>query len=175
MRILERKLENAEEGAATRAKSGAGATAGERGFSLKSADGAYELKLRLAAQADGRFVLDAWQLTASYVLTGEDAGYRGVAKPAKPFATGEASAWGAFEMVLRASELDVDDAAFAGFADAATQASNAFTWGAGVNWYPTANARLSLNYLLTEFEGGAAAGADRADEKAVLARLQVAY
>lgn len=118
---------------------------------------------------------DAWQATASYVLTGEDASYRGVAKPAKPFATGEDSGWGAFEVVLRASELDVDDGAFAGFANPATQASNAFTWGAGLNWYPTGNARLSINYLLTEFEGGAAAGADRADEKAVLARLQIAY
>lgn len=118
---------------------------------------------------------NAWQLSASYVLTGEDTGFRGVAKPNAPFATGPGSGWGAWEVVLRASELDVDDGAFAGFANSDTAASNAFTYGAGVNWYVTSNAKLSLNYTQTQFEGGALGGGDRADEKAVLARFQVTY
>ena len=117
----------------------------------------------------------AWQLTASYVLTGEDNGFRGVAKPRKPFASGADSGWGAFEVVLRATELDVDDGAFSGFANPATQASNALTYAAGLNWYPTANARLSVNYAMTQFEGGAPAGGDREEEKAVLARFQISY
>ncbi len=36
----------------------------------------------------------AWQATASYVLTGEDAGYRGVVRPSRPFAPG-GTGWGA--------------------------------------------------------------------------------
>lgn len=118
---------------------------------------------------------DAWQLTASYVLTGEDTGFRGIAKPQAPLATGPGSGWGAWEVVLRASELDVDDGAFAGLANPGSSASNALTYGAGGNWYVTSNAKFSLNYTLTEFEGGAVAGADRADEKAVLARFQITY
>ena len=63
--ILERKLENAEEEAATRAKSGATVSAGERGFSIRSNDGQYDLKLRLLAQADWRSVLDAGNAAAA--------------------------------------------------------------------------------------------------------------
>jgi len=118
---------------------------------------------------------EAWQITASYVLTGEDNAFRGVAKPSKPFAGDADAGWGAFEVVLRATELDVDDGAFPTFANPAAQASNALTYAAGLNWYPTANARLSVNYALTQFEGGAAAGGDREDEKTVLARFQISY
>ena len=117
----------------------------------------------------------AWAASASYVLTGEDTGFRGVAKPAKPFGTGPDSGWGAFEVVLRATELDIDDAAFGGFASAATQASNALTYAAGFNWYVTTNAKIMVNYTHTSFEGGAAGGADRADEKGILARFQLNY
>ena len=117
----------------------------------------------------------AWAASASYVLTGEDTGFRGVAKPSRPFGTGPDSGWGALEIVLRATELDVDDAAFAGFANPATQASSAFTYAAGLNWYVTTNAKFMLNYTLTSFEGGAAGGADRADEKGILARFQLNY
>ncbi len=117
----------------------------------------------------------AWAASASYVLSGEDTGFRGVAKPTSPFGTGPDSGWGALEIVLRATELDVDDAAFAGFANPATQASSAFTYAAGLNWYVTTNAKIMLNYTLTSFEGGAAGGADRADEKGILARFQLNY
>jgi len=55
LRILERKLELAEEAAAEKTKTAAGATAGADGFALKSADGAFQLKLRGLLQTDGRF------------------------------------------------------------------------------------------------------------------------
>lgn len=116
----------------------------------------------------------AWQATASYVLTGEDASYRGVVKPAHPFTPG-GEGWGAWELVGRYGELDVDDDAFPLFADPAVAATRAKAWTLGVNWYLTSNLKLVANYLSTTFEGGAAAGADREDEKAVFTRLQVAF
>ena len=116
----------------------------------------------------------AWQTTASYVLTGEDGGYRGVQKPAQPFDPGKGS-WGAFELVGRYSTLQVDDAAFPLFANPAVSASQANAWVLGVNWYLSSNLKLVVNYLHTNFEGGAAAGADRDSEKAVFSRLQVAF
>ncbi|HWU71374.1 MAG TPA: porin [Pseudoxanthomonas sp.] len=116
----------------------------------------------------------AWQATASYVLTGEDASYRGVVRPSHPFAPGKGG-WGAWELVGRYGELDVDDATFPLFADPAASASKAKAWTLGVNWYLTSNLKLVANYLDTTFEGGAAAGADREDEKAVFTRLQVAF
>lgn len=116
----------------------------------------------------------AWQATASYVLTGEDASYRGVVKPAHPFNPG-AGGWGAFEVVGRYGVLEIDDDAYPVFADAAVSSNQATSWTLGLNWYLNSNLKLVLNYLQTRLDGGAAAGADREDEKAVFTRLQVAF
>jgi len=126
--------------------------------------------------AESEFTHSAWQLTGSYALTGEDASYRGVVKPNQPFQVG-AEGWGALELALRVSELDVDDDAFPVFANPLTQATRATAYGIGVNWYLTANAKIVANYTQTEFEGGGIApGApDRENERAVFARLQVSY
>ena len=116
----------------------------------------------------------AWQATASYVLTGEDAGYRGVVKPTRPFSPGTGG-WGAFEVVGRYGALQIDDDAFPLFADPSVAAGKATSWTLGLNWYPDSNLKLVLNYLQTRLDGGAAAGADREDEKAVFTRMQVAF
>ena len=116
----------------------------------------------------------AWQATASYVLTGEDAGYRGVVKPSKPFNPGK-EGWGAFEVVGRYGVLEVDEAAFPLFADPSVSAREASSWTLGLNWYLNSNLKLVANYLHTSFEGGAASGVDREDEKAIFTRLQVAF
>ncbi|HVJ39651.1 MAG TPA: porin [Stenotrophomonas sp.] len=115
----------------------------------------------------------AWQATASYVLTGEDAGYRGVTRPSRP--VGKDNGWGAWELVGRYGVLEVDDAAFPLFASADVAARKAEAWTFGVNWYLTSNLKLVFNYSQTRFDGGAVAGADREDEKAVFSRLQVAF
>lgn len=115
----------------------------------------------------------AWQATASFVLTGEDAGYRGVTRPSHP--VGKDDGWGAWELVGRYGVLDVDDAAFPLFASADVAARRAEAWTFGVNWYLTSNLKLVFNYSQTRFDGGAVAGADRKDEKAVFSRLQVAF
>ncbi|CAN7248901.1 porin [Pseudoxanthomonas sp. LjRoot168] len=134
-----------------------------------------ELLVTSGAAAGTRADLEntAWQATASWVLTGEDASYRGVVKPSKPFSPG--SGWGAWELVGRYGELEIDDRAFPLFADPLVAARRAKAWTLGVNWYLTSNLKLVVNYLDTQFEGGAAAGADREDEKAVFSRLQVAF
>lgn len=116
----------------------------------------------------------AWQATAGFVLTGEDASYRGVVKPSSPFNPGQGG-WGAWEVVARYGGLDVDDAAFPLFADPSIAANKATAWTLGLNWYLNSNLKLVVNYLNTRFEGGAAAGADREDEKALFTRLQVAF
>ena len=75
-------------------------------------------------------------------------------------------------------ELDVDDDAFAGgansFANPLTAVTKDTAYGVGVNWYPWNTVKLSLNYELTSFEGGAATG-DRADEQALFSRFAINY
>lgn len=55
LRVLERKVELQEQAAAEKAQTAPSFTAGKDGFSWKSADGAYVLKLRGYFHADGRF------------------------------------------------------------------------------------------------------------------------
>ena len=58
IRVLDRKTELEKEQAAEKAKTAGTATAGRDGFSLRSADGNFQLRLRGYVQADGRFFLD---------------------------------------------------------------------------------------------------------------------
>jgi phosphate-selective porin OprO/OprP len=116
----------------------------------------------------------AWQVTGGVVLTGEDASYRGVTKPNRPFSPG-AGGWGAFELTARYGVLDVDDDAFPLFADPETSASRARAWTLGLNWYLTSNFKLVANYTQTAFDGGAPGGADREDERTFFTRAQFQF
>lgn len=55
IRVIDRRTELDKEQAAEKAKTAGGITAGRDGFTLKSADGAYQLKLRGYTHFDGRF------------------------------------------------------------------------------------------------------------------------
>jgi len=131
---------------------------------------------------------EAWQIAASYVLTGEDASFRGVTKVNQPFTVG-GPGWGAFEVAARYGKLEIDNEAFdpiteggvtfARFANPVSQVSEAEAWTLGVNWYLTSNLKAVLNYTQVKFEGGgggtAASPDDREDEKTVFGRLQLSF
>ncbi len=118
----------------------------------------------------------AWQVQLSWFASGEDEAFRGFT-PGSTFQPGKPGL-GAFEFVARYHELDVDDDAFTGGADSFANPLTAVTketaYGVGVNWYPWNTVKLSLNYELTSFEGGAAIG-DRADEQALFSRFAINY
>ncbi|NOT16392.1 MAG: porin [Methylotenera sp.] len=146
---------------------------------------------------------DAWQIAASYLLTGEEASFKGV-KPKNDFDL-DKGGWGAWELVARYSEINLDEDTFknqagkfasegtdkkSAYADLSKSAKSAESWALGVNWYLNANAKIALNYEHTSFDGGAlqkglkqatkinAKGsniADREDEDAIFARFQVAF
>lgn len=118
----------------------------------------------------------AWQVQLAWFLTGEEQSIRGF-KPNSVFSPKDGT-WGALEVAARYHELDIDNDTFVGgansFANPATAASKASAWGVGVNWYLTQNYKFSVNYEVTSFDGGAAAG-DRGDEKALLTRFGVVF
>ena len=140
---------------------------------------------------------DAWQVAASYLLTGEDSSFKGV-KPKNDFDL-DKGGWGAWELVARYSQIELDEdtfknkagtsfAAAGAYADLGASAKSAKSWTAGVNWYLNQNAKIQLNYEHTKFDGGAVNGlaavatnaagtnvTDRESEDALLARLQVAF
>jgi phosphate-selective porin OprO and OprP len=116
---------------------------------------------------------DAWMIQASWVLTGEDAGYRGVTpfNEFNPFV----GKWGAFEVVARYDELDIDQNAFdLGFADIERSVRSTQGFGGGINWYWNPNIKVVLDYYHTHFEGGASGGTgNRPTEDVIITRLQL--
>ncbi len=130
----------------------------------------------------GELKSDAWQIAGSWLLTGEDASFKGV-KPKNAFDT-DTDGWGAWEIVARYQQQEIDTDVFEGaaaarFANANTSAKSAKTWGVGLNWYLNQWVRLAANYDQTKFEnGGGGTNAnplDRDDEKVLLTRLQVQF
>lgn len=125
---------------------------------------------------------DAWQVAATYLLTGEDASFKGV-KPKNDFDL-DKGGWGAWELVARYSEINLDEdtfknasgayakdfggtgtagtAAGLAYSDLSKSAKSAHSWTAGVNWYLNANTKFALNYEHTSFDGGAVIGAPSA-------------
>jgi phosphate-selective porin OprO/OprP len=122
----------------------------------------------------------AWEISGGWVLTGEDAAYNGVT-PRHNFDPRNGG-WGAWQVVARYAELNVDSAAFPTFASATTSASAAQAWSLGLNWYLNRNIRVNASYSHTTFTGGGAASATTAPasvsshpESVFFTRVQLAF
>lgn len=121
-----------------------------------------------------RFQGDAWQATATLVLTGEKAAYSGL-RPDDSFEPG-AGKWGAFELAARVNGLSLGTEAFsAGIVDPAKSIRKAFAWAVGVNWYLNRNIKQVVDFERTTFDGGAADGTDRKPENAIFIRTQFSF
>ncbi len=117
---------------------------------------------------------NAWQVEGSYAITGENVNFKDGIKPNQDFDV-KTGGTGAFEVVARVGQTDVDNKAFTTFADSTVAASKARTYGAGLNWYLNENLRLMADYEYTTFDGGAARGQDRPNEQAILGRTQFRF
>ncbi|MCI0746716.1 MAG: OprO/OprP family phosphate-selective porin [Verrucomicrobia subdivision 3 bacterium] len=116
---------------------------------------------------------DAWSVTASWLLTGEEASFRSTT-PQENFDP-HAGGWGAWQVVARYSYLDIDDDVFPSLADPAESATRAAGWAIGLNWYLNRNVRVSLDFNHTDFEGGESGSVTAQDEDAFLTRVQLAF
>lgn len=133
---------------------------------------------------------DAWEMTASYILTGEKASY-GDVKPNQSYKPG-GEGWGAWEIVARYNEMNLDGDTFIGtttatsntnntaLADITKSAKSAKGVGIGLNWYLNNYSRFSVDYERTKFEGGATGSTlarliDKPTEDVMIARMQVSF
>jgi len=118
---------------------------------------------------------NAWHVSASWLLTGEDASYGGV-KPLNPYKAGPDGGWGALELVARYQENNLDDRAST-YADTAKGfATAAKTWGVGLNWYLTQDSKFAVNYDLTTFDNVKTGTVLKGDkEQFLVARYQLAF
>ncbi|HEX3527978.1 MAG TPA: porin [Thermoanaerobaculia bacterium] len=118
----------------------------------------------------------SWQTAASWVLTGDEASFRGV-NPKKIFDPA-AHTWGAFELTARYSKLDLDEKTFPIFANPASAPRSTAAWAVGLNWYLNKNVRVMLDYEKSTFDGGAGTTSlvtDRIPEKILFSRFQISY
>lgn len=93
---------------------------------------------RSAGRADPTF--NGWYLQASYALTGE---HRNYSRSSGSFSGIEPNGrWGAVEIAVRASQLDLIDETVRG--------GEARDLTLGVNWYVNANVRLMFNYVAVD-------------------------
>jgi phosphate-selective porin OprO and OprP len=120
-----------------------------------------------------------WQVAGSWVLTGETASFTGVT-PRNNFDPRKGN-WGAFQLVARFAELDVDDDAFPLFSNPAASASEAQAWAAGVNWFLNRTILLKASFSRTTFSGGGGAGltspaaVTRQPEEVFFTRMQLSF
>lgn len=96
----------------------------------------------------------AWNIGAEWVLTGEDATY-GPLTPRQPFSLSNGT-WGAFQVMGRYGQLQIDDAAFGPFSNPEVSARGAQSWSVGLSWWLNRNVRLMTSFSYTLFQGGGA-------------------
>ncbi|HSS79531.1 MAG TPA: porin, partial [Thermoanaerobaculia bacterium] len=114
----------------------------------------------------------SWQAAASWVITGGVPTYRSV--DPKVVFDPAAHTWGAWEVKVRVSKLDVDPATFPVFANPATAIRSEQAVAVGLNWYLNRNVRLLFDYERTTYDGGFTTG-DREDEKIFFSRFQIQF
>jgi phosphate-selective porin OprO and OprP len=116
----------------------------------------------------------AWQVAATYLLTGEDATY-GQVHPRNdfsPFGHGI----GAWELAARIDQLTIDrDAYKYGLTTPSASSLEATEYSMGVNWYLNRNVKLMVDYEHTGYRYGGKDGRDRPDESAILSEMQMQF
>jgi phosphate-selective porin OprO/OprP len=133
-----------------------------------------------ATRTTSRLENTAWQASGSWILTGEDAAYKGGVVPRHPF-NPLGGGWGAWQLVGRYQQLDIDNDAFPLFSNPATSATFAAAWSVGLNWYLNRNFLIKASFSHTDFKGGGGPGASapaavtRKDENVLFTRLQLAF
>jgi phosphate-selective porin OprO/OprP len=141
-------------------------------FGLLAEDGLTEEGLQKGAvRRDIAF--RAWQVEASYILTGEKKSFTSPT-PFHPFDPLRGG-WGALELAARTGEFSADHTIFSyGFASPTGTPRSAREWVGGANWYLNRLVRISGDYGVTGFEGGATAG-NKLTERVVLFRFQLNF
>jgi phosphate-selective porin OprO/OprP len=131
-----------------------------------------------APAATARLEHTGWQISGSWMLTGEAAPY-GHVVPRTPFDLQEGG-WGAFQLVARYAELHIDEATFPLFSNPNASAHLATAWSVGLNWYLNRNVLIKADYSHTDFHGGGAGLlapgiVTRKDENVLFTRMQLAF
>jgi len=123
----------------------------------------------------GRLRNQAWETTASFMLTGEKNSYIGV-RPRN--ASEHAIGWhrfGAVELAARCSQLAVDGDAFPHFASVSSSARLAKEQAIGLNWYLNRYVKLVTDFEHTNFTMASGNTNPLHAENVLMNRIQLAF
>lgn len=124
------------------------------------------------ASVEEDFDFYAWYVSGSYMLTGEDKGFKRTI-PSRPFDVSQ-NMWGAWEIAARYSAFHSDDDLFDLGMATGTDKAEAFTLG--LNWYLNEFLRFTFNYEHTGFDDSVTvAGKSLDDEDAFLVQCQLEF
>lgn len=142
-----------------------------RNFGLEAEWYRVSMDLRDGAVREG-IDFDQWYVTVLWVVTGEERKFDDRLRPLRPFRPVE-GAWGALEVAVRFARFEADEEIVdRGFALAGTTTTRTDELTLGVNWWPAANVRITVNYIHNEY-ADELAGID--EEDAGLMRFQVDF
>jgi phosphate-selective porin OprO and OprP len=132
------------------------------------------------ANPAARFNNTAWQVEASWFLTGEANRFKPTSlirvDPVHPFGPGQ-PAWGAFEVAARVGQIYLDQDASPKYV-ASNSTGCATSFGIGLNWYLNRNIKFSLDYERTWFHNNNKTTPNSTisrPENAVLTQVQFAF
>jgi phosphate-selective porin OprO/OprP len=115
----------------------------------------------------------AWQVAASWVLTGESATDASAGVRPRAIFDPSTGHWGAFQVAARIQQLEVDQRSIdLGFA-AAGASRKAQSWTVGLNWILTGNVKYVLNFERTMFDDNRAGA--RPAENGIAFRTQLNF
>lgn len=115
-----------------------------------------------------------WYLHASYFITGEHRKYKtksGTFSRVSPKQNFGQGGWGAVQVALRYSTLDLNDNS----GPAAYLGGKIDNITVGLNWYLNPNTRFMLNYINSNVDSGAVPSVDAGSMDTVMARFQVDF
>jgi phosphate-selective porin OprO/OprP len=118
------------------------------------------------AAALGTIRATAYQLEASWLLTGERNSFRSIS-PKRIFDSA-AGTWGALEATARIGALSIDDTAFPTFADPVTATKSVRAWAVGLNWHLAPKVKIVTDYERSSFD-------NRSAETFIVSRIQTAF
>jgi phosphate-selective porin OprO/OprP len=120
---------------------------------------------------------DAWYVSGTWILTGEDKKLESRIVPANPFDPA-AGGWGAVELAARVAVLDIDRDLFtSGIAPETGNASRATVVTFGPNWWLTRNLRFTPNFICERFNDKVdfGNGVRRNNAKGAMVRVQIDF
>lgn len=160
-------------GVSTRTRQGVEAAFGWQAFKLQAEyfNIAYDDAAAADRKVKGNYIQGVWNLTGETHNYSNTAGTFGGLKVKSPFTLSGGT--GAWQLVIRRSELDGNDA---GGTLATGKTRGASAWTYGVNWVLNENARVMLNYIKTDFDTAVInSGQSLLGQEAIVLRGQLAF